>query len=246
MNHPLLSVVVPVYNAADFIAEAIDCIFSQEYRNLEVIIVDDGSTDGTASALPPREARLRYLRQENRGAASARNYGLRAARGELITFLDADDLWSANAIDVLTRYLVGHQDIEIAMGRLQYARHVPSFPPGKFRLEPFAEPCISLSLDAGVFRRSVFDKVGYFDVSMRTSEDIDWFMRAREAGVAIHFLEDVVLFYRRHDHNLTQDRDVSHSDFARALKKSLDRRRLTKGEANPLPSVVGDQRRRGG
>ena len=243
MNPPLLSVIVPAYNAAQFIADAIDSILDQRYQNLEIIVVDDGSSDGTGSVLPRAESRLRYLRQENRGPAGARNQGLSMARGELISFLDADDLWPANAIDVLTRYLGDHRDVDIAMGRLQYARHVPSSAPGKSRLDPFAEPCVSLSLDAGVFRRAVFKKVGHFDVGMQTSEDIDWFMRAREAGIAIHVVPDVVLLYRRHDQNLTQDRDVSHSDFARALKKSLDRRRLTTGGAQSLPSIVADQER---
>jgi glycosyltransferase involved in cell wall biosynthesis len=242
---PLLSVIVPAYNAADFIPDAIRCIQEQDYPQLEVIVVDDGSTDRTRDIVLSRNGGIRYVHQENQGAAGARNHGLRLARGKLITFLDADDLWTPCALQLLTQHLHDHRQTEVVLGRVQYTRWLTDSTE-KHRLEPFGNPCISFNLDAGVFRREIFERVGAFDLSLRTSEDVDWFMRARESGASIDVLDAVVLLYRRHERNLTQDRSSSHRDLAHALKKSLDRRRrLSAGTSLPSlaphPSVARPQ-----
>ena len=233
---PLLSVIIPAYNAADFINDAIRCIQEQDYPKLEVIVVDDGSTDATREVMAGRHGGIRYVRQENQGAASARNHGLRLARGSLITFLDADDVWTPDALKLLTQHLHDNPRTGVVLGRVQYTRLLTDST-GKHRMEAFGDPCISFSLDAGVFRRQIFERVGAFDASLHSSEDVDWFMRTREAGVFIDVLDAVVLFYRRHGRNLTQDRDASHRDLAHALKQSLDRRRRSHA-AGSLPSLA--------
>ena len=90
---PLVSGVVPAYNCARFIGESLDSVYRQTYGNWEVVVIDDGSTDETRAALAPHIGRIRYFYQENRGTAAARNAGVRQARGELIAFLDNDDIW---------------------------------------------------------------------------------------------------------------------------------------------------------
>jgi len=235
---PLLSVIMPAYNAARFIGDAIHSIQEQNYPRLEVIVVDDGSTDATREVVANHQSGIRYIRQENQGPASARNTGLHLARGSLITFLDADDIWTPDALDLLTQPLHDNPEISVVLGRVQYAR-LHSDGKGKRRMETFGHPCISFSLDAGVFRRQVFEQVGALDANLHSSEDVDWFMRAREAGVFIDALDAVVLFYRRHGCNLTQDRGASHRDLAHALKQSLDRRRRS-NTASSLPSLAAD------
>ncbi|MGD0965552.1 MAG: glycosyltransferase family A protein [Candidatus Acidiferrales bacterium] len=232
---PLLSVIVPAYNAADFITDAIGCIKEQDYPNIEIIVVDDGSTDRTREVVA-RNGGIQYVHQENQGAAGARNHGLRLARGSFISFLDADDVWTPSALQLLTQHLHHNPRTSVALGRVQYT-HLITDNTGKRRMEAFGDPCISLSLDAGVFRRQIFKRVGVFDASLPSSEDIDWFMRAREAGALIDVLDAAVLFYRRHGRNLTQDRDASHRDLAYALKQSLDRRRRSCA-ADSLPSLT--------
>jgi glycosyltransferase involved in cell wall biosynthesis len=236
---PLISVIVPAYNAAEFLADALQCIQDQLYPKLEVIVVDDGSTDETPRIAAAFGDRVRYVRQENQGPASARNHGLRVAQGTLIAFLDADDLWLPHTLKLLASFLADQPPTGIVLGRMQYMRQVRGAG-GQARFEPFARPCVTLSLDAGLFRRSVFDQVGFFDPTVRSSEDIDWFLRAREAGIPIGFLDQVVLLYRRHDRNLTRDRAASHRDFARALKRSLDRRRKSR-RAESLPALLGTE-----
>ncbi len=228
----LLSVIVPAYNAAEFLGEAIGCIQQQGYPELEILVVDDGSSDATGRVAAEFGSSVRYVRQENQGPAGARNHGLRLARGGLVTFLDADDLWSPRALEHLGDHLRDNPQTEVVLGRVQYVRRRADGASNNC-WEPFGEPCVSLSVDAGIFRRSVFDKVGWFAPGLGSSDDIDWFMRAREARVVMKVLQEVVLFYRRHERNLTRDRNASHRDLALALKRSLDRRRANSLESLP-------------
>jgi glycosyltransferase involved in cell wall biosynthesis len=232
----LVSVIVPAYNARAYLADALGCIRLQGYDPLEIIVVDDGSTDGSGNIPAGFGGEVRYVRQDNRGAAAARNRGLSLASGNMIAFLDADDLWPPETLKLLATYLADHPETETVMGRVQYMRRAENVE-GKCIFEAFADPCLALNLGAGLYRRSAFDKIGPFDDALRTAEDIDWFMRARERGIALTFLDQVTLLYRRHDSNITLARDATHADLARALKKSLDRRRQ-RVEAESLAKLI--------
>jgi len=104
---PLVSVVIPAYNCAPFIGESLDSVYRQTYRNWEVIVIDDGSTDETRAILAPHTGRIRYFYQENRGTAAARNAGVRQARGELIAFLDNDDIWLPEKLERQVQVMQG-------------------------------------------------------------------------------------------------------------------------------------------
>ena len=99
MKKPLVSVIIPTYNSAGYIEEALESVFEQTLQDFEIIVVDDGSTDGTGEVLRKYGDRIRYIYQENNGPASARNGGIRVARGEYIAFLDADDLWVSTKLE---------------------------------------------------------------------------------------------------------------------------------------------------
>lgn len=236
-NKYSITVIVPAYNASEFLGDALSCIENQNCPNLEVVVVDDGSSDDPARVVS-KFPDVRYIPQDNQGPAAARNHGLSVAQGDIIAFLDADDLWPANTLNVLLEHLASHPQTEIVLGRVQCMRSMAGSD-GERRFEPFAEPCVAFNLGAALYRRSVFDKVGFFDPTMRSGEDIDWFMRAREAGIVIEVLEQVALFYRLHDQNMTLARGLTYAYLARALKKSIDRRRNagTPGSlANILPN----------
>lgn len=115
MSSPLISVITPVFNGERFIRDAIESVLAQSYRNWEMLIVDDGSTDGTAQVIAQyaaRDSRIRSLSQPNRGQAEARNHALREARGELAAFLDADDLWLGDKLEIcVPEFLAGRQDV---------------------------------------------------------------------------------------------------------------------------------------
>ena len=232
---PLLSVVIPVFNGERFLREAVDSVLAQKYSPLEIIIVDDGSTDGTAEVVRSLPDTVRYVHQANQGPAAARNRGIEHAQGSLIAFADADDLWPEDKLELQFRYLIEDSAIEIVMGRIQQVL-LSGTVDGPTRAEEFGEATFSVNLGCAVIRKSVFERVGLFDETMRYSEDVDWFMRAREVGAAIKTIEAVTLYYRQHEQNMTRGKTPSELNVLKALKRSLDRRRERTGVAAALPT----------
>ncbi len=223
--NPLVSVVIPVFNGERYLRDAVQSVLDQRYAPLEIILVDDGSTDGTATVAQSLPEAVSYLHQTNQGPAAARNRGIEHARGGLIAFADADDLWPPAKLELQLPYLINEPAIEIVMGRIQLLSETG-----------LTESAFSVNLGCAVIRKSVFDRVGLFDESMRFSEDVDWFMRARESGAAIMTIDTVTLFYRQHEQNMTRGKSTSELNVLKALKRSLDRRRERAGFAAALPN----------
>jgi glycosyltransferase involved in cell wall biosynthesis len=238
---PLLSVIIPVFNGERFLGQAVQSVreavrvLDQKHSDVEIIIVDDGSTDGTATVVSSFHETVRYLHQANQGPAAARNRGIEHARGGLIAFADADDLWPAGKLKLQLPFLLNNPAIEIVMGRIQQV-FLSRTSDGQTRAEEVAEPAFSVNLGSAVIRKSVFERVGLFDETMRYSEDVDWFMRAREGGAEIVTIDAVTLFYRQHDQNMTRGKTTSELNVLKALKRSLDRRREQTGFASALPA----------
>ena len=224
----LLSAIIPVHNGERFLAEAVESIQSQSHPNLEVLIVDDGSTDGTPGLAARLGPTVRCLRQEHQGPAAARNAGLRAARGEIIGFLDADDLWPAGRLDLMLPSLLHHPAVSIVVGR---TRRVAETPGGAW--VPIGEPAhFPFSIGAALYRRDVFEHVGLFDRSLRFGEDQDWFLRAREASISTLEIDQVTQVARRHGGSMTRGKTLLELNLVRVFKMSLDRRR-TAATAGP-------------
>lgn len=231
---PLVSVVIPVFNGEAFLREAVESVLAQKYSPVEIIVVDDGSTDGTETVLTSLPETVRYLHQTNQGPAAARNRGIQQAQGSLIAFADADDLWPEGKLELQLPYLISDPGVEIVMGRIHQVR-LSKTVNGQTQLEGFVKPAFSVNLGSAVIRKSVFERVGFFDETMRYSEDVDWFMRAREGGAAIVTIDAVTLLYRQHEHNMTRGKSTSELNVLKALKRSLDRRREHTGSASALP-----------
>lgn len=238
---PLVSVIIPVFNGEAFLRDAVQSVreavrvLDQKYSDVEIIIVDDGSTDGTATVVTSLPETVRYVHQSNQGPAAARNRGIEHARGSLIAFADADDLWPAAKLELQLPYLIKDRAIEIVMGRIQQVH---------LQAEEFGEPAFSVNLGSAVIRKSVFERVGLFDETMRYSEDVDWFMRAREGGAAILTIDAVTLLYRQHEQNMTRGKSTSELNVLKALKRSLDRRRERTGFASALPAFKDSESNR--
>ena len=201
---PLISVILPVWNGARFLAEAIASIRAQNDPHLEIILVDDGSTDQTA-AMAAGFPDVRNFHQANQGPAAARNLGLAEAGGELIAFLDVDDLWPAGKLACQRAHLEANPTLDAVLGRVQYvslegALELPT------RFEGPDRTVSNVHLGCGLYRRKVFDALGGFAPSLRFSEDQDWLRRAREAGRQLMILEEVTLLYRLHGGNMTRGR----------------------------------------
>jgi glycosyltransferase involved in cell wall biosynthesis len=220
----LVSVVIPAYNCERFIAEAVESVRRQEYEPNEIIIIDDGSTDGTSSCVKGLGGDIRYVYQANKGPAAARNRGITMSRGEVIAFLDADDYWPANKLKIQIERMNKNPEIEVVLGRIKCTGLLTE-EDRKIRFESADNTMISICLGSGVFRKSVFEKVGLFDESLRHYEDHDWFLRAREKGISMIILRDITLYYRRNEYSMSRRKNRNDPTMIQILKKSLDRRR---------------------
>ena len=212
------SVIVPTFDRAALLAEALDSILVQCGSRDQIIVVDDGSTDGTSAVLGTYGRRIDVVRQARGGSASARNAGLRAATGDRIAFLDADDLWDVRHDAVLHAMLDRHHALDLAFG------HVVEFTTGAV---PGALHAVrrlpGAQCGAVVVRRRVLDQVGPFRTDLRVGEFIDWMARARRAGFAEAMSDETVLHRRLHAGNMT--RRESLTDYAKVVRAHLAARR---------------------
>lgn len=191
---PLVSVVIPAYNCERFIADALDSVFKQNYPAIEVLVVDDGSTDGTRDVVARYGRAVTLIRQQNSGAAVARNEGMRHARGDYVALLDADDLWLPGKLQLQVDYLERHADVGMCctLWRLLYPDAA-----GHYRIDDVAAPesapvdpkCAGwiyreLLLDCEVWtstvvmRRELGERIGGFDAKLRRGQDYDYWLRA--------------------------------------------------------------------
>jgi len=233
---PLISVIIPVYNGAEFLPEAIANVLAQGQDSLEIIVVNDGSTDETAEIATQLNGPIRYVDQPNQGPAAARNYGLTLAQGEFIAFLDVDDQWPPDKLSLQLAAFAVRPEVDIVNGYVQLLQGTVT-EGGTITFRPRYVPVVSFNLGSALFRRSVFDRVGPFDAQQIHSEDVDWFMHAREMGVNMVVLEAVTLFYRKHDSNLTHDRQENLKGFMRAVRQSIQRRQQAGTAASELPRL---------
>jgi glycosyltransferase involved in cell wall biosynthesis len=220
---PFISVVTPVRNGEAFVASAMDSILAQQYRNLEVLLIDDGSTDGLANRLEHCPEFVRYIRQDPQGQAAARNRGIQNSQGDLIAFLDIDDLWTNRHLKTLVDSLEQNPEAGIAQGLMRQFWIAPG---GRyFSTDPYRGPYLGSCL----FRRSVFHQFGLFDESMPYGEDTDLFFRCWENDVVKTHVQEVSLLYRRHPQN------TSHGHNRAAHLQVIKRRieRIKAGVSDP-------------
>lgn len=220
---PLISVIIPVYNCEKYISDAIDSVMAQNYQNLEIIVIDDGSTDNTANIVKNRNS-TKYIFQQNAGPASARNKGICSASGELIAFIDSDDLWPENKLGMQLIEFQDDKDSEVIMGRIKYVELPDAVKRNMMRLDS-DNTFKYINLGAGLFKKSVFEKVGLFNEDFRFWEDLDWFLRAYENGISIKFIDQAAMIYRVHSDNMSNDRNQANHYFIKAVKNSINRRK---------------------
>lgn len=220
---PLVSAIVPTYNRAGLVVEAVESILRQDHARLELIVVDDGSTDDTRNALARFAGQITYLTQPNAGPAAARNRGVEASSGEIVAFLDSDDLWSETKLPYQLSYLAAHPEVDVVLGYTHVSR-LSLAPDGTRRFTPDPKPKRVFHVGAALFRRSVFETIGLFDPSLRFWEDQDWFDRARERGVKMVCLTGVTQILRYHEDNMTYGLEKGQADLLRFLKNRRDSR----------------------
>jgi len=212
---PAVSVVIPAYKVAPFIAETLDSVFAQTLRDFEVVVVNDGSPDTPEleRALAPYLARVRYFVQENAGAGAARNRGVREALGELVAFLDGDDLWLPTYLAEQTRFIAeGGLDLaytdavifgDSPLAGRRYMEVAPSDGPADFRSLLRAECNVITS--GVVARRAAVLEAGLFDVTLRNAQDFDLWLRLARRGARLAYQRRPLVRYRVHEGSLSGD-----------------------------------------
>lgn len=222
-SQPLISIIIPVYNGAGFIKDAVENILSQKYPAIEIIFINDGSTDSSEEIISSLGIDYRYFYQDNDGPASARNRGIKEASAELITFLDIDDLWPANNLLLLSEEMQQNPEVEVVHGFAQLLEINSNT--GDYDFSGNPGESFPAYIGAGIYRKSVFNKVGLFDTFMKFGEDADWFKRAAEININLKKLEEVTLYVRRHGKNMTEGKNLVELNALKVFKKSLDRMR---------------------
>ncbi|MGB9596142.1 MAG: glycosyltransferase family 2 protein [Candidatus Poribacteria bacterium] len=212
---PLVSVIIPVYNQEKYIKECIDSVINQSYANVEIIVVDDGSTDKTPDILRAYGDKIKYIRQENQGPSSAINNGIKSANGSLICWLGSDDLYMPNKIEHQVELLQREQSISIvysdyitidSYGNEINKVHILHPPQEKFARTMLIRNFINGS--TVMMRRECLDKVGYYDESLRADPDGDMWFRLLKNGYKFGHISEPLVKYRLHQNNVSRDFDL--------------------------------------
>ena len=255
-SDPKVSIVMPAYNVAPYIRETLESVFAQTFTNYEIIIVNDGSpdTEDFEQALEPFKARVHYFKQENRGAGAARNAGLRAARGEYIAFLDADDLWLPNYLEEQFRFINEHDcDLVCAnamnfgdsvfAGRTYMEFLMPKAPAtGWITFLGLVSAEQSLNTSGVVARREPIFDVGLFDESLRNSQDFDLWLRLVHRGARAAYHDRPLLRIRWHEGSLSGDEVNRITRQLKVLRKIETDFDLPEGERKNVSRAIARRR----
>lgn len=225
MNQGLVSVIIAVFNGERFLKDAIDSVINQTYSPTEIIVVDDGSADKTAE-IAQLYKEIRYTYQSNQGHPGAMNSGIEAANGEFIAFLDADDMWVPEKLEQEVDFLMNHPEIDYVIAKMKNFSDSDSDQPRPRTKDLLLNEYAGLVLGTMLARRTAFEQVGYFDSSFMYAKDVDWFIRAKEAGTRMGILPETVLLRRLHNSNMSYDIEQRKVDFLRVVKASINRKRI--------------------
>ena len=214
MTQGVVSALIPVFNGEGFLGAAIESAVDQHEPSLEVIVVDDGSTDSSAD-IALQHSGVTVLKQANGGIGAARNAAVANSKGDLLAFLDADDLWPLGRLAALKRALASQPEVDAVFGQ------VVQFGEGREDTAPERAQLAGTML----IRRRAFDRVGPFSESLKVGEFIDWWARAQEQGLQYTSIPEVVLRRRIHTTNTGIVHADSRVDYTRVLRAALERRR---------------------
>jgi glycosyltransferase involved in cell wall biosynthesis len=222
----LMSVIVPAYNAEAYLAETLASVLRQNWEPLELLVVDDGSSDRTVAVAKDFGDLARVIACSHRGLAATRNSGITAAHGEFILHLDADDLLTPMSIFTRMQHFTAEATFDMVVGKLMcfLSPELSNEERARYAMPP--DPQQGHLPGAAIIRAAAFDKYGLLDERLAVNADLDWWVRARDEGARVRLIEDVVVKRRIHGKNLTlmskAELDASRLQIVRA---SLARRR---------------------
>lgn len=224
---PEVSVIIPTYNSADYLMEAVDSVLQQSFQDFEILVIDDGSTDGTEDRMRGRHSKVRYLRQQNSGVAVARNNGIKQSRGRYIAFLDADDTWLPCKLERQLAALGEHKDHRVCYSAFTVVDSDLA-PVRVSRSNRQSHALDDLLLRGNVIgsictvlgERALFEAVGGFDPLL--SQCADWDLWVRLAALTdILYLDEPLVTYRQHGANMSRNAPLLEHDSLRVLEKGF-------------------------
>jgi glycosyltransferase involved in cell wall biosynthesis len=224
----MISVVIPVFNGASYVAQAIESVLDQTLAPTEVVVVDDGSSDSTPKIIQRFPPPVVYRRQANQGPGAARNHGIRESKGEFLAFLDSDDLWLPEKSQLQKAALDEDPQLNLVFCNMSQFRS-PELP-ADATAGPACDESVRPSplISCMLARRTAFERVGPLRRDLK-AEFVDWYMRAREAGLKMRTLDVLLVKRRIHAGNFTLKHQDVRLEFLQTLKASLDRRRAKAG-----------------
>lgn len=230
---PKVSVIIPTYQHADFVGEAIDSALAQTYTDYEIILVNDGSTDGTREIVVAYGNQIKYIYQDNRGLPAARNTGILASKGQYLSFLDADDVWLPNKLKLEVEFLDTYPSVKLVCSNYSYfgSRKGPRrtgfegipLTSGYGLKELFFKNPILPS--AVLVRKSCLEKVGLFDESMIQCEDLDMWLRIA-AHFEVDYIDTPLVKYRLHERNMHLETEGNMRGLITMRRKCIESNKL--------------------
>ena len=226
---PKVSAIIPVYNADKYLLEAIQSILDQSFQPIEVLAVDDGSTDESAEIIRSLDGKIRYYFQENQGAGAAINKGIELSSGDFIGVLDADDIWDKEKTEKQLHQFQATPDLDMVFCAAKNFVS-PELPDEFANSRQFPKgPLPGLSAGGMLIRRDSFLRVGYYDTQWKLGEFIAWYIKAQEAGLKSIQMSEVLYRRRVHKDNMTSVNQDNKLDYIRILRASLDRKKKNNG-----------------
>jgi glycosyltransferase involved in cell wall biosynthesis len=245
LKTPRVSVIIPCYNTAQFVAETLDSVFSQTYSDYEVVVVNDGSPDtpDLERVLGPYLSRIVYVKSDNCGLAGARNNGIRASKGELIALLDSDDAWEPRYLEVQVGKLDSDPSADIVypnaliFGDSPRAGSLFADSAGSVTFTSLIEQTCVVMVSI-LARRSALERAGLFDAKLRSCEDFDLWLRCVKAGSRIIYHDEVLVRYRRRKGSLSSDPVWMLGSALKVLVKMRSAVSLNEEERTALESAI--------
>ena len=233
-SQALVTVMIGVYNAEAYVAEAIESVLAQSYSPIELIVVDDGSDDRTAEVVALYRPAVRFVKQQRGGIGAARNRAAELADGDFLAFLDADDRFVADKIERQLDAFAADPSLDVVYGHVREFISPDLDSAVAARLRPPVADAPWPTPNLMLVTRDAFFRVGGFSTTLRVGVGVDWCARAQEAGLKSHVLPHVLLERRLHSANNGLRESDSRGHYARVLKAALDRRRAAD------PTTFGD------
>lgn len=213
--NPRVSVVIPVYNGEKYISDAIESVFNQTYKNIEVIVVDDGSTDNTAERIKLYLSRVKYLYQDNAGVANARNRGIQNSQGEFIAFLDHDDIWLPEKIERQVDYFLKNTQSKFVHTPVKYINHLgeiiePSGYWGKLEFNREVKNVKEIFMHFAMLqstmmiKKEIFDEIGLWNEAFTHCDGYNLCLRIA-LKYTLRFINEPLTLYRLHDLNMSKN-----------------------------------------